>query len=197
MDDHFTQQWQFWFEMLPDPHRQSFAGRVVQAVDLVQIMMIEPVVQRLERRFDVGEIHHPAGLRIDFAADVEFDPERMPVQARTFVPGWNIRQPVCGLEGEDFEDVHGKPEMDVRAAQMPRPAIIIFARAGWRPESTARKATVEVRGGWLRDRVRHWGEAHAGGVDSLISAADFGLCGMLQEVFLVAMGGLEPPTPAL
>ena len=33
--------------------------------------------------------------------------------------------------------------------------------------------------------------------ETLVFIEDSGLSGMLQEVLLVAMGGLEPPTPAL
>lgn len=30
----------------------------------------------------------------------------MTVQLRTFMPGWNVGQPVRGFDSEDFEDVH-------------------------------------------------------------------------------------------
>ena len=45
----FAQPWQNRLEVVPDPDGQSFAGRVVQTVDVIEIMMIESVVQRFER----------------------------------------------------------------------------------------------------------------------------------------------------
>lgn len=69
--------------------------------------MIEAVVQGLERGLDVGKIHHPAALRIDLAADMELDAERMPMQTRALVARRDVRQPVRGFKGEDFENVHG------------------------------------------------------------------------------------------
>src|SRR5690606_7617818 len=48
----------------------------------------------------------PAGIGARLATDVDFHPERVAVQARTFVAGRNMRQPMRGFEGEDFEDIH-------------------------------------------------------------------------------------------
>ena len=68
--------------------------------------MVELVVDRCERGLDVGEVHHPAGVGTRLATDVDFHPERVAVQARTFVPGRNIRQPMRRFDVEDFEDIH-------------------------------------------------------------------------------------------
>lgn len=106
MDHDFTQQRQSWLELVPDPYRQSFAGRIFEALDLVEIMVIKAVVHGLESGLDIGEVHYPAGLSIDVAADVQLDTEGMTVQARAFVSGRNIGQPVRRFEGEDFENVH-------------------------------------------------------------------------------------------
>lgn len=108
MDHDLAQQRQGRLQLLPDPYRQSFAGGVVEPVDVIEIVVVETVVKRLERRLDIGEIHHPAGVRIEFSADVQFDPERMSVQTRAFMAGRNIGKPMRGFEGEDLEDVHDR-----------------------------------------------------------------------------------------
>ena len=69
-------------------------------------MMIEPFEQRRERGLHVGEIHHPAGLRLRFAGNVDFHAERMPMQPRTFVARRNVRKTVRRLDLEYFENVH-------------------------------------------------------------------------------------------
>lgn len=107
MDHDFAQQRQCWLELVPDPYRQPFAGRIFEALDLVEIMVIKAVVHWLESGLDIGEVHHPAGPWIQVATDVQLDSEGMTVQARAFVSGRNIGQPVRRFEGEDFENVHG------------------------------------------------------------------------------------------
>ena len=89
-------------------YRQALAGRIFQPGDVVEVVVVQTVVQRLERLLDVGEVHHPAGVRTEFARQVDLDPERMPVQARALVAFGHVRQPVGGLEGEDLEDIHAR-----------------------------------------------------------------------------------------
>lgn len=47
--------------------------------------MIERVMDRRKGTFEIGEIHHPAQRRVGLAAQMQFNPERMPVQSRAFV----------------------------------------------------------------------------------------------------------------
>src|SRR5690554_2499727 len=82
MHHHFRQQRQCRLQPVPDPHRQSLAGGILQALDVIQVMMVQLLVQRLERGLDVGEVHDPARVRAGFARDAQLDPERMTVQAR-------------------------------------------------------------------------------------------------------------------
>lgn len=68
--------------------------------------MIELVVDRLKRSLDLGKVHHPAAVFAQLTTQMQFDLERMPVQARAFVAWRYIRQPVRGLESENFENIH-------------------------------------------------------------------------------------------
>ena len=70
-------------------------------------MMIQFFVKRLKDTFDFGKIHHPASMRIDRTIEMQFDPERMAMQARTFVAHGNIRQAVGGFEGKNLENIQG------------------------------------------------------------------------------------------
>lgn len=78
--------------------------------------MIEPFEQRLERGFEVGEIHDPAELGIERSLHVHLDAERMPMQARAFVPGRNVRQAVRGFDLERLRDIHAVILSGKRAA---------------------------------------------------------------------------------
>lgn len=69
--------------------------------------MVELVIQRPKRLFDVGEIHDPAGVLAGLTFHVDLDPERMAMQARAFVSGRNVGQAVGGFQGEALEDIHG------------------------------------------------------------------------------------------
>ena len=68
--------------------------------------MIDLVEHGHERRFDVGKIHHPAGVRLRLARDMDFHAERMPVQPRALVAARNAWQAVRRLDLEYLENVH-------------------------------------------------------------------------------------------
>ncbi|MNI60385.1 hypothetical protein D3C73_1155970 [compost metagenome] len=69
-------------------------------------MVVQAVVDRLESRLHVTEIHDPAGLRTRLALHLQFHPEGVAVQARAFVPRRHVGEAVRRLEHEDFEDFH-------------------------------------------------------------------------------------------
>ena len=106
MHHHLVQRRQARQQPAPDPARQHLAGRIFQSLDLVEIVMIEPVIQRLECRLEIRKIHQPAQLRVGFARYVNLDAERMSVQPRTLVPGRHIRQAMRRFELEYLENVH-------------------------------------------------------------------------------------------
>ena len=93
------------FKSLPDPAREVLAGGVLESVDLVEVVVVEFGVQRLERGLDVGEVDDPTPSRIDLAADVNLDPEAMTVQSRALVIGGHEGQAVGRLERELLEDL--------------------------------------------------------------------------------------------
>ncbi len=68
--------------------------------------MVELLIKRREGRFDVGEIHHPAELRIRLAKQMDFDAKRMTVQPRALVPFRHVGQAMSGFDLENLEDMH-------------------------------------------------------------------------------------------
>src|SRR5690242_1960964 len=109
MDHHAIEPRQAWLQAAEDPAREHFAGRVLQPLDLVEVLVIQLLEQRSECGLDVGEVHHPAHGRVRFAFDMNLHPERMPVQPCTLVPGRHVGQPMRRLDLEHFMDVHDEP----------------------------------------------------------------------------------------
>ena len=106
MDDHLAQRAERRLETTPDPDRELFAGRILQTGNVVEAAMIDLVEDRRESGLDVGEIHHPARVRLRFTRNMDFHAERMPVHSRAFVARRDIRQAVRRLDLEYFENVH-------------------------------------------------------------------------------------------
>ena len=91
---------------IPDEFGQDFAGRVFQAGNVVQVVVIQTLVQRLENRLDLREVADPAGVRIEVAAQVQRHFERVTVQASALVAVRDVRQAVGGFESKLFENFH-------------------------------------------------------------------------------------------
>ena len=72
-------------------------------------MVIEPIVRRLKRRTNICKVHDPAGVRLNFTAQMEFDAKRVTVEPRTFVPFRHMRQPMSGFDGKRTENIHEVP----------------------------------------------------------------------------------------
>ncbi|MCY1466423.1 hypothetical protein D9M71_847230 [compost metagenome] len=81
--------------------------------------MVELVVDRLEDFLDLREIADPAGIRVDFALDVDGGAERMSVQTAAFVPGRYVGQAMGGFEGEFLEDFHKVLRSTAKAGRGP------------------------------------------------------------------------------
>lgn len=106
MDTNLAELGQERLELLPDPAGEHFAGGVLEARDVVQIMVVETLVQGFEGGLDVGEVPYPAGMGIDSAFDVQAYLEGMPMETSALVARRNIGQEVCGFENEFFENFH-------------------------------------------------------------------------------------------
>ena len=70
--------------------------------------MIDLLEDRRKRQLDLGKIHHPAEMGIDITPHMHLDAKRVPVHARAFVPGRNIRQAVRSFDLKDLVEIHGR-----------------------------------------------------------------------------------------
>ena len=101
-----TQLRQQRLHLVPDELGQHFTGRVFQAGNVVQVVVVQTLVQRLEDRLDFREVTDPAGMRVEVATEVQRHLERVTVQAPALVAVRDVGQAVGGLEGKFFEDFH-------------------------------------------------------------------------------------------
>ena len=111
-DDDLRQLWNGRLEFVPDPAGDVLARRVLETLDLVQIVVVEAAKKRLEVGLQVGEVHEPAALGLDRPGDVQRDLERVPVESAALVPVGDVRKEVGCLERELLEDLGGR---DLRA----------------------------------------------------------------------------------
>ena len=99
-------------EFVPDPASDVLARRVLKTLDLVQIVVVEATKKRLEVRLEVGEVHEPAALGLDWPRNVQCDVERMPVESAALVALGDVRKEVRCLERELLEDLGGCDRAD-------------------------------------------------------------------------------------
>src|SRR5262249_40906642 len=94
---------------VPDPLREILARRVLEPRDLVEVVMIELVPERLPDVVDHAVVDEPTRLRIHRTGDRELDLERVPVQALALVTFRDVRKLVGRLETELVyqANVHG------------------------------------------------------------------------------------------
>jgi hypothetical protein len=60
-----TQNRKTWLQLTPNPTRENLAGRVLQTLDLIQVVVVKPKPQRLAGFQDVGEVGDPAKRRVE------------------------------------------------------------------------------------------------------------------------------------
>jgi len=85
VDAHFRQFRHQRLDLVPDPLGDHFAGGVFKARDVVQVVVVQLLVDRLEDRLDLGEVADPASVRVERAGQVQADLERVAMQAAAFV----------------------------------------------------------------------------------------------------------------
>ncbi|MNZ66645.1 hypothetical protein D3C78_848760 [compost metagenome] len=117
MNAHLGQFWQQRLDLVPDPFGDHFAGRVFQARNVVQVIVVQLFIQRLEDRLDLGKVADPAGMRVKRAGQMQADLERVAMQAAAFVPGRDVRQAVGRFEGKFLKDFHGQNSVCIEDAR--------------------------------------------------------------------------------
>ena len=90
----------------PDPTGEHLAGRVLEALDLVEVVVVETVENRLHRGRTGRRSRAPNRRGRRPGRRCAPRPVRVPVQARALVAGRDVRQPMRGFERELLEDLH-------------------------------------------------------------------------------------------
>ncbi len=70
----------------PDPSNENLAGRVFESFDLIQIIVIELLPDRVDLLLDIGEVDDPSRPVADRPRDEDLDTKRVAVQATALVP---------------------------------------------------------------------------------------------------------------
>jgi hypothetical protein len=79
MDTYPRKLWQQRLQLIPDPYGKVFAGWILEAGQIVQIVMIQSFIDWLEDLLDLAEVPDPAGMGVHLAFKVNRNPERVPV----------------------------------------------------------------------------------------------------------------------
>ncbi|KFE56261.1 hypothetical protein IV01_09865 [Pseudomonas syringae] len=93
-------------ELSEDPFGKVLTGWIFQPWDIVQIVMVQAFVQRLEDRFDFREIAYPADVRVYFPFQVDRYTERMAMQPPAFMALWYMGKEMRGFKRKFFKNFH-------------------------------------------------------------------------------------------
>ena len=91
-----------------------FTGRIFQALDFIQIVMIELFYDRVGSAFDIAVVDEITLRRRHFTFDDDIESERVPVEAAAFMAVGEGRQIVGRFEMECFaeSDAHRTVEIN-------------------------------------------------------------------------------------
>ncbi len=92
--------------MTPDPLGKNLAGRVLEAFDLVQVVVVEPQPERFEGLGEIREVDDPAELGVRLSLYIDPNAKRVAVQTFALVPLGYVRKQVRSLEPKLSPDLH-------------------------------------------------------------------------------------------
>lgn len=95
-----AQGWQRRLKLLPDPTCNVLARRILQTLNFVEVVVVDPLFDGLECPFDVVEVHDPSELWIERAPNMDFDLKAMTVQTTAFVSNRNEWEAVGRFDRE-------------------------------------------------------------------------------------------------
>jgi hypothetical protein len=91
LDDDLAQSRERRKQANPKPTSKILAGRVLQTLYFVQIIVVDLLFDGLEGLLDVCEVDDPTQLRVDWTANMDADAEAVTVETSAFVPRRDIR----------------------------------------------------------------------------------------------------------
>ena len=94
-------------QLFPDPHGHHFRGGVLQALDLIEQVVVEPAHDGVDRLLEISEVDQPTRSRVDLPTDRHLATEGVAMHAPALVPFWYIRQVMRRFESEIFDQLDG------------------------------------------------------------------------------------------
>src|SRR5687768_2128184 len=92
--------------LIPDPLRKVLARRVLETGEVVQVIVVEPIVERLPDGVDLTVVDEPTGRGVDRTRDRDLDLEGMTVQAPALVALGDLGQKVSRFEAKLVDEAN-------------------------------------------------------------------------------------------
>jgi len=93
-------------QAVPDPLRQHLTGRIFQAGNIIEIVVVKLLIQGLKSTLDLSEVAYPALYGIRLTTHMHLNLYRMAMEAGTLVARPYVGQAVGAFNREYFEDFH-------------------------------------------------------------------------------------------
>ena len=103
---YFAELGHYRLQTLPNPPGNGFTGRILQTIDIIQIIVIKLKADRLKRFFDLGKIHDPSGFWVFRAGNRYTNLERMTMKTAALMVRRQVRQQMSRFKSELFKDFH-------------------------------------------------------------------------------------------
>jgi len=97
---HFTQHREHRLDAPPDPLCDSLGGRILEFIDIVEIVVIELVKERCEGGFYVAVIDQPSGAGVHRPLTGKLDAKAVTMKPGALMPLRDIRQAMGSLKVE-------------------------------------------------------------------------------------------------
>ena len=100
-------------QLAVEPLGKVFGGRILEqrfgfaVADFIEAPVVEPIDVGGDDLLDIAEVHEDAGIRLDFAQNIDVEFEAMAMHAPTFVPLGHPGKPVSSFEAKLFGDKYG------------------------------------------------------------------------------------------
>lgn len=92
--------------MSPNPNRDVLARWIIETFNIVKVIVIKSIENRLERRLNIRKVDHPAEFVIDGPRYMQLNAKRMSMQATALMALWNMRQSVRCFKPKFFVKFH-------------------------------------------------------------------------------------------
>jgi hypothetical protein len=105
LDGDAVQLRQSGLHLLPDPDCNQLRRGILQAWDFIEEIVVQLFDDRVDCALEIGKVHDPPRMGVDFAAYSDLPAERVAVHSPALVAVGHVRQEVSGLETEVLDEL--------------------------------------------------------------------------------------------